>query len=126
MSVKGIVVDKIGRLLLARESDNTWDMLGGGLDHDEDPIACLRREIQEETGLTVTAISDRPEYFITAHKAPHNVYIANVVYRIELADLDFVPSDECQELRFLSLDEMHGVRLAPNVRALLAKLPSSK
>lgn len=48
VSVKGIVIDSQNRILLARESDGTWDMLGGGLDHGEDPITCLKREIQEE------------------------------------------------------------------------------
>ena len=43
VSVKGIVIDEQGRILLARESDGTWDMLGGGLDHGENPIACLKR-----------------------------------------------------------------------------------
>ena len=52
VSVKGIVIDDQSRILLARESDGTWDMLGGGLDHGEDPIVCLKREIQEESGLT--------------------------------------------------------------------------
>lgn len=98
VSVKGIVIDDQNRILLARESDGTWDMLGGGLDHDEDPIACLKREIQEETGLTTTKVWPEPKYFITAHKPANNVYIANVVYQIELANLDFKPSDECQKL----------------------------
>ena len=31
VSVKGIVADEQGRILLVRESDGTWDMLGGGV-----------------------------------------------------------------------------------------------
>ena len=119
VSVKGIVVDYKGRILLAREGDGTWDMLGGGLDHGEDPITCLKREIQEETGLTVTKVWLEPKYFITAYKAANNVYIANVIYQVELANLDFKPSDECQELRFFSFDEMHNLKLTPNVQKLL-------
>jgi len=47
VSVKALITDELGRFLLAKESDNTWDLLGGGLDHHEDPVAALRREIQE-------------------------------------------------------------------------------
>ena len=60
-----------------------------------------------------------PKYFITAYKAANNVYIANVIYQVELANLDFKPSDECQELRFFSFDEMHNLKLTPNVQKLL-------
>jgi 8-oxo-dGTP pyrophosphatase MutT (NUDIX family) len=116
VSVKGLVYDNTGRILLARESNGLWELLGGGLDHDEDPIACLKREIYEETGLTVTNISSRPKYFITAPRQDHETYIANIKYEVELASLEFTPSEECQELRFVSLEEMSGLFLYPNVK----------
>ena len=118
VSVKGIVIDEQGRILLARESDGMWDMLGGGLDHGENPIACLKREIHEETGLTVTKVWPEPKYFVTAHKVTNNIYIANVVYQIELENLDFTPSDECEELRFFSAQEMSELQLPPNMQKL--------
>jgi len=116
VSVKGIVIDDQNRILLARESDGMWDMLGGGLDHGEDPIVCLKREIQEETGLTVTQVWPGPKYFITAHKPANNVYIANVIYQIEFRDLNFTPSDECQELRFFTKEELASLQLQPNMK----------
>lgn len=122
VSVKGIVIDEQDRILLARESDNTWDMLGGGLDHGEDSIACLKREIQEETGLIVTKVWPEPRYFITAHKASNNIYIANVVYQIELENLNFTPTDECKELRFFSPKEMSTLQLSPNMQRLAQEL----
>lgn len=125
VSVKGIVIDDQGRILLARESDGTWDMLGGGLDHSEDPIVCLKREIQEETGLTVTKVWPEPKHFITAHKITNNVYIANVVYQIELENLDFTPSDECEELRFFNTQEMGALQLPPNMGKLRDLLQTS-
>lgn len=122
VSVKGIVIDDQNRILLARESDDAWDMLGGGLDHGEDPIACLKREIQEETGLTVSKVWPEPKYFVTVHKASNNMYIANVVYQIELENLDFKPSDECQELRFFTLQELRDLKLLPNIQVLISKM----
>lgn len=122
VSVKGIVIDEQGRILLACESNGTWDMLGGGLDHGEDPIACLKREIQEETGLTVTKIWPEPKHFITAHKVSNNIYVANVVYQIELENLDFTPSNECEELRFFSAEELRNLQLPPNMQQLTREL----
>ena len=118
VSVKGAVIDDQNRILIARENDGTWDMLGGGLDHGEDPIACLKREIQEETGLIVTKVWPEPKYFVTAHKPANDIYVANVVYQIELENLDFASSDECQELRFFSPQEMSELQLPPNMQKL--------
>ncbi|MBP9852859.1 MAG: 8-oxo-dGTP diphosphatase [Patescibacteria group bacterium] len=42
VSIKGTVVDSIGRFLLAKEDNGKWEFLGGGLDHGENPIVCLR------------------------------------------------------------------------------------
>ncbi len=121
VSIKGIVIDEIGRVLLSREENGKWEMLGGGLDHGEDPITCLKREIKEETGLEVTYVSPSPKYFITSPRfvTTMTTYIANVVYVIKLKDLNFTPSDECQELRFFSLADMEKVSLFPNVQKLL-------
>lgn len=122
VSVKGIVIDDEGRILLSLEDNGKWEMLGGGLDHDEDPVVCLRREITEETGLTVTYVSPTPKYFVTCRRENADTYIANVIYEIKLRDLDFIPSDECQELRFFTPDEMKQVKLFPNVQQLLKLL----
>ncbi|GAB4120803.1 MAG: hypothetical protein Kow00104_04030 [Rhodothalassiaceae bacterium] len=41
------------RFLLLRETGGQWELPGGRLEPGEDPIACLAREIVEETGLSV-------------------------------------------------------------------------
>jgi 8-oxo-dGTP diphosphatase len=124
VSVKGIVIDDQGRILLSREDNDTWDMLGGGLDHDENPIEGLRREIKEETGLEVSHVSPSPKYFVTAPRVGKTIttYLANVIYEITLNNFDFIPSGECQELRFFSVEEMGEVDLSPNVQQLLTEL----
>ncbi|HWE68037.1 MAG TPA: NUDIX domain-containing protein [Acidimicrobiales bacterium] len=54
----GVCVDAAGRLLLARAAPSIslrgrWFLPGGGVDHGESPADAVRREIQEEAGLTV-------------------------------------------------------------------------
>lgn len=120
ISVKGIAFDESGRFLLTREDNGKWELLGGGLEHEEDPMRGLKREIKEETGLEVTWVSPYPRYFITTKRFGHETYIANIIYEITLANLHFVPSEECQELRFFTVEEAIKEDLFPNVRQFLA------
>lgn len=126
VSVKGIVIDDDGRILLSKEDNGMWEMLGGGLDHNEDPIACLKREIHEETGLEVTYVSPGPIYFITTQRHDRDAYVANIIYEIKLKTLAFTPSDECQELRFFTAEEARKEDLFPNVKKLLDLIESQQ
>jgi 8-oxo-dGTP pyrophosphatase MutT (NUDIX family) len=119
VSIKGIAIDETGRFLLTREDNGKWEFLGGGLDHGEDPIIGLKREIHEEAGLEVTHVSSSPKYFITAERLGYQTYTANVIYEIKLKDLDFTASDECQELRFFNVEEASKEDLFPNVKEFL-------
>jgi 8-oxo-dGTP pyrophosphatase MutT (NUDIX family) len=61
VAVYGICRDGTGdtdRVLLVRAAPyltvaGSWFLPGGGIDHGEDPVAALRREFAEETGLAV-------------------------------------------------------------------------
>lgn len=114
ISVKGIVIDETGRFLLARKEDEGWELIGGGLNHGEDPIEGLRREVMEETGLVITDVSPTPKYFFTFPKVGREGYAANVIYEIKLEHLNFTPSAECQELGFFNTQEAKSVN--PSIR----------
>lgn len=119
ISVKGLAIDETGRFLLSKEDNGRWEFLGGGLDHGEDPLACLMREIKEETELEVIHVSPSPKYFVTVQRLGHDTFVANVIYEIKLKDLNFIPSDECQELRYFSVKEARDEELFPNVEKFL-------
>ena len=48
ISAKALIWDDDGRVLLCRESSGVWDLPGGGLDHGEDVVSCIEREVSEE------------------------------------------------------------------------------
>lgn len=57
VSVTGIVVREDGRVLvIQRADDGRWVPPGGVLELDETPEAGVKREVEEETGLTVEAV----------------------------------------------------------------------
>ncbi|QSI49739.1 NUDIX hydrolase [Thermobispora bispora] len=58
VSVAGVIVDDRGRVLLTqRADDGQWQAPGGVLELDEGITDGLRREVYEETGLTVEPVA---------------------------------------------------------------------
>jgi 8-oxo-dGTP pyrophosphatase MutT (NUDIX family) len=65
VSIKGVCV-RDGQVLLLRNERDEWELPGGKLELGEDAAECVRREITEETGWTVTVgpILDAWQYHI--------------------------------------------------------------
>ena len=60
----GVIVVREGRVLLGERRGShgagTWALPGGNLDFGESVAQCAARELQEETGLTLTGILQAP------------------------------------------------------------------
>ena len=115
VSVKALILDDQKRFLLAREDNDLWELLGGGLDFGETPHECLVRELHEEAGLQITHMHKQPSYFVTALNI-NEQWKSIVVYETKVKDLNFVPSDECVELRFFTKEEALKEKLYPVVK----------
>ena len=113
-SVKALILDEDGRFLLQRESNGKWEMPGGGLDHGESVEDGLRREVMEESGLTITKMAAQPSYFVT--KKYKETWKSNVYYVCELENLDITPTEECEGVRFFSVEETDEVELFPIIQ----------
>lgn len=124
ISAKAIIFNEKWEFLLCKESNWTWDLPWGGIDHNELPIDCLARELKEEMWLVASYINEKPLYFITAHKptSKSRPWIANVCYETELENLDFTKSDECVEIWFFNIKEAKKLNLLINVEALLKEM----
>lgn len=122
ISVKAIIMDGSGRILLGRESDGAWELPGGGLEHGENPKEALAREVDEETGFTVDWISDQPVAFWTINKevgSPTLKWFAFVAYEVK-ASGEFKPNretnDEIEEIRYVSREEANSLQLHDNTK----------
>ncbi|MET9265243.1 NUDIX hydrolase [Amycolatopsis sp. NPDC004079] len=74
VSIKGVLI-RSGRVLLARNDRDEWELPGGRIEPGETPEECVAREIEEETGLRAAAaeILDSWIYHITS--ADKDVFI---------------------------------------------------
>jgi 8-oxo-dGTP pyrophosphatase MutT (NUDIX family) len=127
ISVKAIIKDAAGRVLLGRETDGAWELPGGGLEHGEAPKEALAREILEETGFTVDWISDQPIAFWSINKevgSPTLKWFAFVAYEAKVSG-EFNPShdtnDEVEEIRYVSEKEAGSLQLHDNTKPYFVK-----
>jgi 8-oxo-dGTP pyrophosphatase MutT (NUDIX family) len=103
ISVKGVLVHQ-GRVLLLLNERGEWDLPGGRPDLGEDHRAALRREAQEEAGLTVEVGEALGEYLFEVLPGRF-VHIVPFVCRLMGAS-DVVLSHEHLETRWLPLAEL--------------------
>lgn len=115
---KGICV-RDGKILMVKDftpgayadAGGLWELPGGGLDFGENCQEALAREIQEEMGLEVTFVAEKPTYFWTCKRMGmrgmswHYVFILG--FRFEVKDIEsFTPTVECREIHFFSKEEL--------------------
>lgn len=127
VGVKGLCV-RDGKLLMQEDTviatrPPIWELPGGGLDFDETFEEALRRELREENGLELAWVDDKPTYLWTNRRENTRhmewFYVLLLCYRFEVKDLNFTPSDECQSLKFFSLEELKNEKqLAPQLEPL--------
>lgn len=111
-TIKALVLDREKKFLLVREDNDLWEIPGGGIDFGEKPHECLRREFMEEARLEVAHVNEQPSYFVTALNI-NGQWKCAVIYETTLKNLNFVPSDECRELRFFTKEEAMKQKLYP-------------
>jgi ADP-ribose pyrophosphatase YjhB (NUDIX family) len=84
----GVCLDNEGRILLARASSSItlqgrWFLPGGGVDHGESPTDSLTREMEEESGLTVT-VGPLLDVLSDVRTIPDgtNLHTVRIIYRV--------------------------------------------
>lgn len=114
ISIKALILNETrDKFLIVKEDNGKWELPGGGLDWNSSPQDDVKREIGEEMGLEVIWVARNPSYFLTNVS---DVPRANVIYEVKVKSLNFTPSDECVEVRFVSTDEAKQLDLFENVR----------
>ncbi|HSI98248.1 MAG TPA: NUDIX domain-containing protein [Gaiellaceae bacterium] len=109
-ATSALVVDEDGRVLLARRAHEPdaglWDTPGGFLEEGEEPVDGLRRELLEETGLTI-AVGDFVGLFVDVYgDGTDAAAVLNLVWEATVESGEESPEDDVSELRWFPLDEL--------------------
>lgn len=118
-----IVIDPNEDILLQHRTDtNSWGLPGGFMELGESIEEAARRELKEETGLTIgemelfKVFSGKDFYF----KYPNNDEVYNVIVSFLTKDVrgSLQKDHESHDLRYFSLDELPE-NMIPTTRKML-------
>jgi 8-oxo-dGTP pyrophosphatase MutT (NUDIX family) len=119
------LIRREGSLLLERRSDSgRWGLIGGSVEIDESLDQALRREVYEETGLTVSSYrlagtSSDPS-IIVQYPDGSVVRVLALVYEAEVEDFSSMRcSEESTELRLCTREELRTLDIIETSRPVI-------
>ncbi len=109
-TASALLVDEKGRLLLARRAhepaQGLWDVPGGFLDEGEEPLAGLRRELREETGLEIEPLEFFRLWMDRYGEGDGAQATLNLSWTARVVGGEPHASDDVAELRWFAPDEL--------------------
>ena len=115
-TASAVVVDDEGRVLLSRRASDPaagmWDLPGGFLEEGEHPVDCLRRELREEAGISLTDERLLGLWMDTYEYKRRVVATLNVYYSARIAEGTPQAADDVAELRWFAPDDVPVADLA--------------
>lgn len=107
ISMKGLIRDHAGKVLVVKETGrNWWDLPGGGMDHNESIKEGIARELYEEVELTGdftyrVVATEEPSFLKHA-----NMWQVRLVFEIKPENMDFKPGEHGDEIAFLDPNDL--------------------
>ncbi len=116
VSIKGIIRNDSGEILVVKEHQDAWELPGGGLDHAESEYDCLKRELHEELGIkndfTIAFREIKTQYMPSRPDKELDFWKMSLYFDVTIiGDLVWKPSADITEASFMPesvLDELYG------------------
>lgn len=99
ISIKCLIRDDQGKILVVKEAGrNWWDLPGGGMDHGESIQSAIAREMKEEVNLSGeftyrTIDVDEPAYL-----EAHNFWQLRLIFEVYPKNLEFSVGQDADEI----------------------------
>lgn len=106
VSLKLLIFDDQGRLLVGVNGDGEWAMIGGGWDHGENWEECIKREVAEEIGVEVVSVGKAACFY--RHTTYGGLPKVSIVVPVKIANHNFVfgtDNDEVVAAKFVTKQE---------------------
>lgn len=138
-TASAVIINEKKVLLVYHKKLDTWLYPGGHVEENENPDETVVREVMEETGLSVEIIGEKDENLadkfadVSVLHHPYALlcelvgdhYHNDMVYLCRIKGDDAQTKHDMRESRaigFFSLEELDGIKLFPNFKALLTKI----
>lgn len=108
-SVKALISNEAGEVLVVRESGKAWDLPGGGLEWGESAESALLRELKEELGCEAK-LYPHPALIVPFHNAVADYHLLWIIYRATIDATKLCPTDDVTEQKFMKLDDLEATR----------------
>ena len=107
VSVKVLIRNEHGEILMVSELSSGFSLPGGGMDHGESVHDCLERELYEEIALT-TPFREKLISMQTKFVDTKQAWLMWLVYEIDYDDLDFGCGEHADEVRWIAPQEIYA------------------
>ncbi len=109
-TVSALVADDEGRILLARRKfepeAGKWDLPGGFLHEEEEPLDGLQRELREEAGVEIEPLRFAGVWADRYGGDDDATATLNLYWTARIVSGEPTPADDVSELRWFSLDDL--------------------
>jgi 8-oxo-dGTP pyrophosphatase MutT (NUDIX family) len=117
--------DKGELLLQLRTDDGRFDLLGGACDPMEDMLECAKREVKEESGLTIRSLrpfcySCNPKYALHTYPNGDKIHGHTLVFCTNEFEGEFVKDEaETEDLVWFAPDQLPYVNMREEMVRIL-------
>lgn len=101
VSLKAVIRNTKGEVLVVKEKSDSWSLPGGGVDHGESDTEALQRELREEVdyeGNFSLSLLGVHTYFVEEYQS----WALWIVYNIHPETYDFAVGPDATEIAFIN------------------------
>lgn len=107
VSVKALITNDEGKILVVNERGLGWDLPGGGLDWGESAGGALKRELLEELGCTAE-IDGHPCLIAPSSAKEFDRHVLWIIYKTKINPEEIQKTDEVSEFDFVTVQNFRN------------------